>query len=258
MNEKIDLLSDLREKIKILNYGDSHSLDEIRRKGEMLIRNFYGDESHYLSDLNNISFYPMVAPCSEDFKQKRWQDDQQEMINLVSTMIEEATLFGDKPNVLQNEETTTDSISRVFIVHGHEDSIKNSVARFVEKLGLKAIILHEQANEGRTIIEKFEKHACNSGFAIVLCTPDDVGYPKDHQKDACARARQNVILELGFFCGSLGRNRVCVLHAEGIEIPTDYLGVIYIPLDQAATWQLQLAKELKTAGLNIDMNKVFD
>ena len=152
--------------------------------------------------------------------------------------------------------TTTNSNS-VFIVHGHDEVAKNSVARFIEKLDLEAIILHEQPNKGQTIIEKFESNAANVGFAVVLLTPDDVGGPKESPGDVKARARQNVILELGYFCGVLGRNKVCVLYKEDVEIPSDYLGVVYTPLDSVGGWHLKLAKEMKEAGLDIDLNKAM-
>jgi predicted nucleotide-binding protein len=93
------------------------------------------------------------------------------------------------------------------------------------------------------------------GFAVVLLTGDDRGgsaTAKDDQLEL--RARQNVILELGFFLGRLGRSRVCALHRDGVEIPSDYSGVLYVKLDQQGDWRLQLAKELKAAGFPVDMN----
>lgn len=149
---------------------------------------------------------------------------------------------------------TSKSNNSVFIVHGHDDVAKTSVARFIEKLKLKAIILHEQPNKGQTIIEKFESNAANVGFAVVLLTPDDICATKDSPSDVKSRARQNVILELGYFCGMLGRKKVCVLYKEGVEIPSDYIGVVYTPLDSADGWHLKLAKEMKEAGLDIDLN----
>lgn len=146
--------------------------------------------------------------------------------------------------------------SDIFIVHGHDASAKQAVARFIEKLGLKAIILHEQPNAGRTIIEKFEGYA-NVGFAVILITPDDVGATKDKKDQLQPRARQNVVFELGFFVGKLGRNRVCALHKEGVEIPSDYTGVLYVPMDEGGGWQLKLAKEIKAAGIPIDLNKAM-
>jgi predicted nucleotide-binding protein len=142
----------------------------------------------------------------------------------------------------------------VFIVHGHDAAAKFEVARFLEKLGLNPIILHELADGGRTIIEKFEANA-NVGFAVILLTPDDVGHPKDNASKITPRARQNVILELGFFLGKLGRHRVCALKKGDIELPTDYSGVLFKPLDEQGAWKLELAKEIKRAGMEVDLNK---
>lgn len=151
----------------------------------------------------------------------------------------------------------TSGSSSVFIVHGHDEAAKTSVARFLEKLGLKAIILHEQPNKGQTIIEKFESNAAGVGFAIVLLTPDDVAAPKDKPNDTSLRARQNVIMELGYFCGTLGRDKVCVLYKKGVEIPSDYIGVVYTQIDDSDGWHLKLAKEMKEAGLYVDLNKAL-
>ena len=147
------------------------------------------------------------------------------------------------------------SMRRVFLVHGHDEAAKESVARFIEKLELQGIILHEQPNAGRTIIEKIEEHS-NVGFAIILLTPDDIGASKDKPGETQPRARQNVILELGYFMGKLGRGSVCALYKEGVEIPSDYQGVLYIPMDTAGAWKMTLAKEIKNAGINVDLNKL--
>lgn len=150
--------------------------------------------------------------------------------------------------------SVTLSKSAVFIVHGRDDSAKTEVARFVEKLSLEAVILHEQANEGLTIIEKFERHAATVGCAVVLLTPDDVAAPKATPEDLKARARQNVILELGYFCGALTRAKVCVMYWPGVELPSDIHGLTYIPYDPQGGWHLPLARELKRAGLAVDAN----
>ena len=145
---------------------------------------------------------------------------------------------------------------RVFVVHGHQEAIREATARFIERLDLTPVILHEQPNKGRTIIEKFTDYS-DVGFAVVLFTGDDRGGaisgPYDKQKP---RARQNVVLELGFFLGKLGRGRVCALYQDGVEIPSDYNGVLFVKLDDAA-WKLQLAKELKAARIEVDMNKAL-
>lgn len=143
---------------------------------------------------------------------------------------------------------------RIFLVHGHDELALQETARFLEKLEQDVIILREQPNRGRTLIEKFEDYA-DVGFALVLLTPDDRGgpvtTPYDDQKP---RARQNVLFELGYFIGRLGRNRVCALYRPGVEIPSDYSGVLYQEFDEKGAWRLELARELKAAGLSVDMN----
>jgi predicted nucleotide-binding protein len=142
--------------------------------------------------------------------------------------------------------------SKVFVVHGHDIAAKESVARFLEKLRLEPVILHEQANEGRTIIEKFEAYA-DVGFAVVLFTPDDVGAAASQSSSLQPRARQNVVLELGYFTGKLGRQRVCALFKPGMEVPSDLHGVLFQELDASGVWRTKLAQELVQAGLQIDL-----
>lgn len=144
--------------------------------------------------------------------------------------------------------------SRVFVVHGHDEALKQEVARLLGKLDLDPILLSEQADKGRTIIEKFEEHS-DVAYAIVLLSPDDEGRPKATD-DLEPRARQNVIFELGFFFGKLGRKNVCALVKEGVEFPSDIHGVIYKSVDSAGAWKLELAKEMKAAGLSADLNKL--
>lgn len=143
---------------------------------------------------------------------------------------------------------------RVFVVHGHDNEAKETTACFLEKLGLQPIILHEQASSGRTIIEKFEMYSGDIAFAVVLLTPDDVGASAAKQEQLNPRARQNVIMELGYFMGRLSRVRVCALHKGGIELPSDYQGVLYIEMDPAGAWKTKLAQEFVQAKLPIDLN----
>jgi predicted nucleotide-binding protein len=138
---------------------------------------------------------------------------------------------------------------RVFIVHGHDGEARETVARFMEQLGFEVVILHEQANRGRTIIEKFEEHA-DVGFAIVLLTPDDVGSASGGASQP--RARQNVVMELGYFLGKLGRERVVALKRGEVELPSDILGVVYTPFDQHGGWKVDLVRELRAADYEVD------
>lgn len=144
------------------------------------------------------------------------------------------------------------SFDKVFIVHGHDGELKQSVARIVEKQGIEAIILSEQANKGRTIIEKFEDYS-DVGGAICLFTADDYGRAKKDIADS-TRARQNVVLETGYFMGKLGRDHVVLLADKGIEMPSDLSGVVYT---DTAKWEIDLLKELKAMGYIVDFNKLF-
>ncbi|MGD0886611.1 MAG: nucleotide-binding protein [Thermodesulfovibrionales bacterium] len=148
------------------------------------------------------------------------------------------------------------SSNKVFIVHGRNQGIKEAVARFIEKLDLEAIILHEKPSQGRTIIEKFSDYS-DVHFAIVLLTADDIGKEKDSSEELKPRARQNVIFELGYFIGKLSRSRVCALYEEGVEIPSDYQGVIFIPIDSHERWKSDIVRELLAAGFDVDANKIF-
>lgn len=163
--------------------------------------------------------------------------------------------FADGETVVQ---TVTAPIhpNKVFIVHGHDGTPREAVARFLERIGLEPLILHEMPNAGRTIFTKFQEEAGGTGFAIVLLTPDDVGRSKkeEQMKD---RARQNVFLELGFFIGKLGPDRVAPLVKGKLELPSDYDGVGYIPFDDSDAWKMQLGRELQAAGYDVDWNKVM-
>lgn len=146
---------------------------------------------------------------------------------------------------------STQLSKRVFVVHGRDIETKESVARFLERLGLEPIVLHEQPNSGRTVIEKFEVFA-DVGFAVVLLTADDVGGLATAPTNLGGRARQNVILELGYFLGRLSRRRVCALYKKGVEIPSDYQGVLYVEFDPAGAWRTKLAQELVEVGFSIN------
>jgi predicted nucleotide-binding protein len=148
-------------------------------------------------------------------------------------------------------------LTKVFIVHGHDDGTRETVARFIDKLGFDPIILHERPNKGRTIITKFREESAGVGFAIVLMTPDDMGCATPFASEKLqSRARQNVVFELGFFIGALRPEHVAALVKGKIERPSDFDGVVYISLDEG-NWRTDLARELEAAGYLIDWNKVM-
>jgi predicted nucleotide-binding protein len=211
-------------------------------------------------------YYPMVGFISFDtppfqVEVRDFYSKVETYINYLESVLERLELIPEAPNLLQSVESQQSKDSkpsdRIFVVHGHDEEAKQSVARLIEKLGLKAIILHEKPNQGQTIIEKFESYA-DVGFAVVLLTPDDVGASKSDKDNLRPRARQNVILELGFFIGRLGRQRVCALHKGNVEIPSDFSGILWVTMGTDRAWQFELGREMKAAGLDVDMNKLVE
>ena len=145
--------------------------------------------------------------------------------------------------------------NKVFLIHGRDRGTRDAVARFLEKVGLEVVILEEQPDQGLTVIEKFEQNA-SGDFVVALLTPDDVGGPNPDKLQP--RARQNVVFELGYFVRAFGRNRVRALMKGEVEIPSDYAGVLYIPMDESGGWQMRLIREMKSAGLDIDANRAYE
>jgi hypothetical protein len=146
----------------------------------------------------------------------------------------------------------------VFVVHGSNVARREEVARFLAQVLTPAtpvIVLHEQPNRGRTLIEKFEGSAAQAQFAVVLLTTDDEA--RRRGDDAWEmRARQNVVFELGVFVGKLGRERVAVLYEPGLERPSDIEGLVYIALDDPGAWKIELTREMKSATVDADLNRL--
>lgn len=167
-------------------------------------------------------------------------------------------IFGECRSQLSNTPNTSKAPmdkSKVFIVHGHDDAAKSEAARFVESLGFKAIILHEQASLGDTIIEKIEKNS-NVGFAIVLYTPCDWGASQEKKDHLNLRARQNVVFEHGYLMAKIGRKNVCPLVKGDLETPTDISGIVYTPMDEGGGWKLAVADEMEACGYKVDRSKI--
>ena len=159
-------------------------------------------------------------------------------------------------NIEQTLPPSIETSKNVFIVHGHDSNTRNETELLVKQLGYEPIVLFKQPNNGDTIIEKLFREANDVAFAIVLYTKCDEGKAVE-DADLKPRARQNVVFEHGLMCGLLGRKRVVALVEEGVEIPGDLSGIVYIPLDSAKRWQLDIAREMKASGLNVDLNNLM-
>lgn len=228
---------------------------------ELVTRNYlekaFGVGSPNVSSITDVGKYVFIPSNADDqWWENRHADSLTSQVNLLDGLVQlletERQLQSD--SVISAPEPGGSGHRRVFLVHGHDEAALHVVARFLETLKQDVIVLRDQPNRGMTIIEKFEEYS-DVAFAVVLLTPDDLGGPAGGDPgDQSPRARQNVLLELGYFLGRLSRQRVCALYSEGVEIPSDYTGVLYVLLDSGGGWRLQLAKELQAAGLPIDMN----
>lgn len=229
-----------------------------KRETLVVISNVFRRGHHGYSEFRGIHFeylqkVLMTTPVGGFVD--RYQEGLTEAYDLLQSLIKEVKDFWpDEPSTnRQTGNNVAPSGSDVFIAHGHDEGAKHKVARIIEHLGLKVIILDEQADRGLTVIEKFERHSKNVGFAVVLFTPDDQG-KSVKEDDLKPRARQNVVFELGYFVARLGRKRVCLLRKGDVEIPSDYKGVLYTPGE--SDLKLKLAKEIKAAGIQIDADKI--
>ncbi|MFA6054750.1 MAG: nucleotide-binding protein [Thermodesulfovibrionales bacterium] len=264
--EKEKIIEKLNERLKSLlglsaSAASDPSFKKWRRDTDVALEHLFGKDTRHIRDFRGVRYTPgsynMMNP--EPAFARAFVNGKASAEALLQSMIDEVqeywTESGD--TIGQEEETNPVLSNKVFIVHGHNEAARESVARLITQIGLDPIILHEQPNKGKTIIEKFVDYS-DVGFAVVILTADDRGGKTDDSPDAYKpRARQNVILELGFFLGRIGRERVCALYEEGVEIPSDYDGVVFVPLDKSGGWRLLLGRELRAAGLDIDLNKII-
>jgi predicted nucleotide-binding protein len=269
-----DLAERLAERIKA-GWG-LFNREVIDAEGVDELRDDYRTWDEYNSTLIKRSFTtdeeygkysgPGIAIGSPDTPQEKYKDTREDLrisIRQLASLKERLPLFEEVPSAkaaapqAQDSALASGTEPAIFLVHGRDEGAKHGVARFVRDItGLVPIVLAEQPNLGQTVIEKFEKHASQVSYAIVLLTGDDEGRLKN-TRPMKARARQNVILELGWFAGKLGRQKVAMLYETGVELPSDIVGILYAELDPAEGWKIKLAREMKAAGLPVDMNKVF-
>ena len=257
--ERLQKVLDEIPKLKNLKY-DSPQFTRWKRNIRVTVTNAFGESSPHIKDIENIqsSLWMFSAFISEFDNQESYVEGLEHATAILQSMLDEVEEYWEEEPGLDSPGTPeipkTTNTNQVFIIHGRDDGIKNTVARFLEDLGLEVVILQEKPDQGLTIIEKFEQYA-QVDFAVALFTPDDVG---GLQSDSLQpRSRQNVIFEFGYFIGRHGKNRVRALVDGSIEIPSDYSGVIYIPLDQGESWKMVLIRELKSEGFDIDANLAF-
>lgn len=255
MNSYEKLKAIIEEIDRLIGKGVSNSSPDFqawKTKSERFLIKQFGIDSYEVQEFKKYKFtlsiyalgtpnYEFVAACKRDLERVK---------AVFLTYLEE--FQEPQEPISEVAKTNATGVPSVFIVHGHDEALKQAVARLIEKQGIKAIILHEQPNQGATIIEKFERNS-DVGAAVCLFTADDTGKAVLEEQDN-KRARQNVVFEAGFLMGSLGRDHVIVLADRSIEMPSDLQGVVYT---DSKSWEFEVLKELKAMGFEIDLNKAI-
>jgi predicted nucleotide-binding protein len=237
------------------SYGDDRFNTWRRKLSSFLDDNLPGESSRLNAKLTPFG---IVFSQNESDAEYFWKDKGDKICSYIDSLIldvkQDEYDFQITTEPLLKISKTKGKSKKVFIVHGHDGEAKEKTARFIEKLGFEAIILHEQVTKSRTIIEKIEHYSDETDFAIILYTPDDVGNKRSSSNELNFRARQNVVFEHGFLIGKLKRENVVPLVEGDIELPNDINGIVYISDKE---WQIDIAKEMDAAGYDIDFNKLY-
>jgi predicted nucleotide-binding protein len=233
--------------------------------------------------IEEIRIYKTGKPSSEYPTNVFYMQDKEDTRNWIKRPPQKALEERDKKakKVFSND---------VFIVHGRDYKPVKELKTILKKLGLTPIVLHEQPSRGRTVVEKLEKYS-DVGYAFIILTPDDIGASRYLGRSDLAilgnqelvenaviskemrfkgpfswkkgfmilfpsfmkmRARQNVVLEFGFFMGLLGRDRVCCLYKGDIELPSDMHGIVPIPFEESVNQAKdEIIKELEAADYKL-------
>lgn len=219
-------------------------------KTERFLIKKYGEKSYEVKNFKSFRFSlsSYFSGTPESAFIKACQDDLQTVKAIFEQYLED---MQEESGDMSDKVYTYADYSKIFIVHGHDGELKEAVARMIEKQGIQAIILSEQANRGATVIEKIESNSDVKG-AICLFTADDLGKERNENTDNF-RARQNVVFEAGYFVGKLGRENTIFVAEDNIELPSDLQGIVYTNLNE---WRFKILQELKVIGYCIDYNKI--
>lgn len=215
---------------------------------QLCLSGLYGENSIQFKNFNSRHFSPMVIGGNTDWHKPYVRD-----LETTKKEFERYICDFEEEGINTNMGKNRTSNNKVFIVHGHDGELKEKVARRLEQQGIEAIILSEQVNRGRTIIEKLEAYS-DVNVAIILFTQDDLGVAKEEKGNEKYRARQNVVFEAGYFMGYLGRENIIMIADENVEIPGDLSGMVYTTRD---SWEFEMLKELNAAGMKVNMNKLL-
>jgi len=241
LNAPIRNHDDFREACQALTRWQKYNVD--------LLRMLFSDAEPSAEFDATVRFVHGTAPQPLQMDIQELHEDIETYLSRLQSVLERMELWNEASDaVISPSSTKGPTGDSVFIVHGHAGR-EHEVARCIDHLGLTSVILQERLHGGSsTLIEKLEREAGPCGYAIVIYTGDDEGREVG-SSDLSLRARENVVLELGYFVGKLGRDKVTILHDTAVTVPTDFHGVGYYPLDAGGGWKARIEGELRRAGL---------
>lgn len=239
-------------------YEPESSLEKQRRKNLQTALSLLKDCMEHLQN-----YHPEVPEPQPSAQEKNPEPKEKAKITVDLVVVEkkkEPTPGENKdiqPEVSKKEKTMEKtSIPKVFAITGKDEKKKAAVASFLTNLGVEPVIPQEENGHKTNLVEKLGKTS-EVAFAIILLVGDEVGYPKEKPEESRPRANQKVIFELGFLMGRLPQNQVCALYEEGLDLPAEYQGNVFIPFDGGGIWKLLTARAMKMAHVDIDMNKAI-
>lgn len=249
-------LERLKDAIGKLPVKDEAGRTRILNQVETMLRVALDHDSanRYVNQINKTSFYPIVyVGGGRDFTPRTWAEGAAKVAGLIEAAQHQMSLMASVKNASETGPKGTKAMDSIFVVHGHDETVLRKVEAYIRRIGLRPVILVDEASGNRTVIEKLERHA-DVPFALVLFSLDDFGRPASARESALKRRpRQNAVLELGFFMGRLGRENVCVIVDAALdkeaEYPSDMAGIVTIHYRPGGDWQTRLVREFREAGL---------
>lgn len=257
MEESLAIIDSLIKQVDEMEPLDKVDSANIKTRIKICIKKYFNKDEIFTEELEMIRLVPIEfgvlgTPGSKSDQYSVWNNGKKKLINLLNNMKFDIVSFS-RTDAQISENFSKTLGKKIFIVHGHNNEMKEAVARLLENKKFEPIIFHEQANKGRTIIEKLIQEGNTVSFAIILLSGDDIFQTTEGKK--VVRTRQNVILELGYFLGILGKERVFVLYStdNDFEMPSDFHGVLYTEYDKYGAWKTELCKELIAIGHYIQL-----
>lgn len=239
-----DIINEIDDLIEKNVTSSSPEFVSWKVKAERYVIKKYGKESYEFKKLSELHFSLVVMTLNTPHSNfvKACRNDLLRAKEILSVYLQDT-----EPQYETEPAQKLANFEKIFIVHGHDEALKQQVARIIEQQGIEAIILNEKPNQGKTIIEKIESYS-NVNAAICLFTPDDTC------SDGTKRPRQNVVFEAGYFMGKIGRENVICIANNEFEILSDLQGVVYVNRNH---WEIDILKELKAIGYKVDLNKLI-